>query len=297
MSKRTPDYDFEQKTYGTSIWGEAFKRLLRNKAAIIGGIIFLCVVLVAVFADVIAPYGYEEQSLQEQYLPPFSPNHIFGTDNLGRDIFSRVVYDARLSLSVGIVSVALAMFVGIIIGIFSGYCGGIVDNILMRLMDILLAIPAILLAICISASLGTGLLNLMIAVGISTVPTYARIARASVMMTKGEDFIEAARATGRASAAGDKIHRTQHRRAAGCSGYAWRRRGNHIHRRSGLSGSWHPATPVRMGHHAGKHPQLHALLPLSLCVPGSCNRHHHFVPESVGRRSARRVRPQAEAVR
>ncbi len=196
MSKKTPDYDFEQKTYGTSIWGEAFKRLLRNKAAIIGGVIFLCVVLVAVFADVIAPYGYEEQSLQEQYLPPFSENHIFGTDNLGRDIFSRVVYGARLSLSVGIVSVALAMFVGIIIGIFSGYCGGIVDNILMRLMDILLAIPAILLAICISASLGTGLLNLMIAVGISTVPTYARIARASVMMTKGEDFIEAARATG-----------------------------------------------------------------------------------------------------
>ena len=183
MSKKTPDYDFEQKTYGTSIWGEAFKRLLRNKAAIIGGIIFLCVVMVAVFADVIAPYGYEEQSLQEQYLPPFSENHIFGTDNLGRDIFSRVVYGARLSLSVGIVSVAIAMVAGIIIGIFSGYCGGIVDNILMRLMDILLAIPAILLAICISASLGSGLLNLMIAVGISTVPTYARIARASVMMT------------------------------------------------------------------------------------------------------------------
>lgn len=196
MSKKTPDYDFEQKTYGTSIWGEAFKRLLRNKVAIIGGIIFLCVVMVAVFADVIAPYGYEEQSLQEQYLPPFSENHIFGTDNLGRDIFSRVVYGARLSLSVGIVSVAIAMVAGIIIGIFSGYCGGIVDNILMRLMDILLAIPAILLAICISASLGSGLLNLMIAVGISTVPTYARIARASVMMTKGEDFIEAARATG-----------------------------------------------------------------------------------------------------
>lgn len=196
MSKNTPDYDFEQKTYGTSIWGEAFKRLLRNKAAIIGGIIFLCVVMVAVFADVIAPYGYEEQSLQEQYLPPFSENHIFGTDNLGRDIFSRVVYGARLSLSVGIVSVAIAMLAAIIIGIFSGYCGGIVDNILMRLMDILLAIPAILLAICISASLGSGLLNLMIAVGISTVPTYARIARASVMMTKGEDFIEAARATG-----------------------------------------------------------------------------------------------------
>lgn len=196
MSKKTPDYDFEQKTYGTSIWGEAFKRLLRNKAAIIGGIIFLCVVMVAVFADVIAPYGYEEQSLQEQYLPPFSENHIFGTDNLGRDIFSRVVYGARISLSVGIVSVAIAMVAGIIIGIFSGYCGGIVDNILMRLMDILLAIPAILLAICISASLGSGLLNLMIAVGISTVPTYARIARASVMMTKGEDFIEAARATG-----------------------------------------------------------------------------------------------------
>ena len=186
-----------QKTnYGTSIWGEAIKRLLRNKAAIIGGVIFLLIVLVAIFADVIAPYGYEEQSLMEQYLPPFSPGHIFGTDNMGRDIFSRVVYGARLSLSVGVVSVALALIVGTVIGIISGYCGGIVDNIIMRIMDILLAIPAILLAICISASLGTGLLNLMIAVGISTVPTYARIARASVMVTKGEDFIEAAKATG-----------------------------------------------------------------------------------------------------
>jgi peptide/nickel transport system permease protein len=195
MSKHSTET--QKINYGTSIWGEAFKRLLRNKAAIIGGIIFLLIVLVAIFADVIAPYGYEEQNLMDQYIPPFtSSEHIWGTDNMGRDIFSRVVYGARLSLSVGVVSVALALVVGTIIGIISGYCGGVVDNIIMRLMDILLAIPAILLAICISASLGTGLLNLMIAVGISTVPTYARIARASVMVTKGEDFIEAAKATG-----------------------------------------------------------------------------------------------------
>ena len=182
--------------YGTSIWGEAFRRLLRNKAAMVGGVILLGIILVAVFADYIAPYGYEEQFLQEQYRPPFSEGHLFGTDNLGRDIFSRVVYGARLSLSVGIVSVIIALLVGTVIGILAGYCGGLVDNILMRLMDILLAIPAILLAICISASLGGGLLNLMIAVGFSTVPTYARIARAAVMVTKEQDFIEAAQATG-----------------------------------------------------------------------------------------------------
>lgn len=185
----TPDY-------GNSMWSEAFKRLLRNKAAIVGGIIFLFIIFVAIFADVIAPYGYAQQNLKEPYLLPFSPGHLFGTDNLGRDIFSRVVYGARLSLSVGIVSVIIALLTGTMIGIIAGYCGGIVDNILMRFMDILLAIPAILLAICISASLGTGLLNLMIAVGISTVPTYARISRASVMVTKSEDYIEAAKATG-----------------------------------------------------------------------------------------------------
>lgn len=194
--RKSSSKNLETINYGTSIWGEAFKRLLRNKAAIIGGIIFFSIVLVAVFADWIAPYGYEEQSLKETFLPPFSPNHPFGTDNVGRDIFSRVVYGARLSLSVGVVSVAMALVVGTVIGILAGYCGGIIDNILMRIMDILLAIPAILLAICVSASLGDGLLNLMIAVGISTVPTYARISRAAVMQTKGEDFIEAATATG-----------------------------------------------------------------------------------------------------
>ncbi|MDD7400987.1 MAG: ABC transporter permease [Eubacteriales bacterium] len=174
---------------------EFWRRLKKNKLAIVGLCILCFLVLVAIFADFIATHDYAEQDLLNQYKLP-SKDHYFGTDKFGRDIFSRVVHGSRISLTVGFISVGIALVFGSLIGAIAGYFSARVDNILMRLMDILLAIPQILLAIAISASLGTGLTNLMIAVGISSIPQYARIMRAAVLSLKDQQFIEATKAAG-----------------------------------------------------------------------------------------------------
>ena len=171
------------------------KALSRNKMAIVGLIILIILVFAGTFAHVIAPYDYAAQDLQNAFQHP-NAQHLFGTDEFGRDIFSRIIYGARMSLLVGFVSVGIAVIVGGALGAVAGYYGKRVDNIIMRLMDILLAVPQTLLAIAIVAALGTGLVNLMIAVGISSVPTYARIVRASVLTIREEEYIEAARASG-----------------------------------------------------------------------------------------------------
>lgn len=171
------------------------KSLKRNKMAMLGLIILVILVLVAIFADFLAPYSYEKQDLQNAFQSP-SSEHIFGTDEFGRDILSRIIYGARISLMVGFISVGIALIIGSILGAIAGFYGGGLDNAIMRLMDVLLAIPQILLAIAIVAALGPGLINLMIAVGISSIPSYARIVRASVMTIRGEEYIEAARASG-----------------------------------------------------------------------------------------------------
>ncbi len=178
-----------------SQWGEVWRRLKANRMAMLGLIILIILILVALGADIIAPEGYDAQRIPERFKPP-SAEHWFGTDNLGRSIFSRVVHGARTSLSVGIVSVSIAIVIGGLLGAAAGFYGGRVDNIIMRFMDILLAIPSILLAISIVAALGGGLFNVMLAVGISSIPGYARIVRASVIQLKGQEFIEAARAIG-----------------------------------------------------------------------------------------------------
>lgn len=175
------------------------KNLSRNRMAILGLIILLLLLIMGIFADFIAPYDYAKQDLTNAFQHP-SSQHLFGTDEFGRDIFSRIIYGARTSLLVGFVSVGIAVIVGGALGAVAGYYGKRVDNIIMRLMDILLAIPQTLLAIAIVAALGTGLVNLMIAVGISTVPTYARIVRASVLTIREEEYIEAAKASGTANA-------------------------------------------------------------------------------------------------
>ncbi len=175
------------------------KSLRRNKMAILGLIILLLLVFLAVFADIIAPYDYYKQDLPNAYKHPNS-QHIFGTDEFGRDIFSRIIYGARISLVVGFVSVGIALIIGGLLGAIAGFYGGRIDNIIMRIMDVLLAIPQTLLAIAIVAALGAGLMNLMIAVGISAIPSYARIVRASVMTIRGEEYIEAARASGTSDA-------------------------------------------------------------------------------------------------
>ena len=156
------------------------KRLSKNRMAILGLIILLLLIIMGIFADFIAPYGYAEMDWKSPFQHP-SAQHWFGTDEFGRDIFSRIVYGARISLLVGFVSVGIAVVVGGTLGAIAGFYGKRVDNVIMRLMDILLSIPQTLLAIAIVAALGTGLVNLMIAVGVSSVPTYARIVRASVL--------------------------------------------------------------------------------------------------------------------
>lgn len=174
---------------------EIWHRLSQNKMAVVGLGIIIVLILVAIFADFIAPYGFDEQNLKMAFQPP-GKGHIFGTDEFGRDIFSRIVYGTRISLLIGFIAVAIAVVVGVLLGAISGYYGDKVDNIIMRLMDIILSIPQILLAIAIVAALGNGLFNLMIAVGISSIPQYARIIRASVLSIKDQEFIEAAKAAG-----------------------------------------------------------------------------------------------------
>ena len=171
------------------------KALSRNRMAVLGLGILIIFLFTGIFAHVIAPYDFAKQNLADAFQHP-SPSHIFGTDEFGRDIFSRVVYGARMSLLVGFVSVGIAVIIGGVLGAIAGYYGRRVDNLIMRFMDVLLAVPQTLLAIAIVAALGTGLMNLMIAVGISSVPTYARIVRASVLTIREEEYIEAARASG-----------------------------------------------------------------------------------------------------
>lgn len=179
----------------TGPWREVWRRLKRNKAAMCGLFILIFLVLIAIFADVIAPYGMDEQVLDNPFQKP-SWEHPMGTDNLGRDIMSRIIYGSRISLQVGILAVGIALVVGTILGSVAGFYGGLVDNIIMRCIDVLLAIPPILLAISIVAALGTELKYVMIAVGIGSIPTYARIVRASVLSLRDQEFVEAARASG-----------------------------------------------------------------------------------------------------
>lgn len=177
------------------------RRLARNKMAILGLAIIVVLIVTALCAPFIAPYGYDEQNLDaSERLQGPSAEHWFGTDKFGRDVFSRIVYGSQVSLSVGVIAVSISVILGGFLGAIAGYYGGALDNVIMRFMDILLAIPSILLAISISASLGPGLMNLMIAVGISSTPGYARIVRASVLSIRNIEYIEAAKSVGASDA-------------------------------------------------------------------------------------------------
>ena len=178
-------------------WYETWRMLKRNKMAMIGLGILTVLILLALFADVIA--DYEEVAIKMNTsirLQGPSKDHILGTDELGRDIFARIIHGARVSLQVGIIAVGIAIVVGGSLGAVAGFYGGILDNVIMRIMDIFLAVPSILLAISIVSALGSSMTNLMIAVGVSSIPSYARIVRASVLSIKDQEFIEAARAIG-----------------------------------------------------------------------------------------------------
>jgi peptide/nickel transport system permease protein len=156
-------------------------------------------VFVALFAPLIAPYDPLDTNLNllnGGCCPGPSSEHWFGIDPLGRDLFSRVVYGARYSLLIGVVSVAVGLSIGLVIGAIAGYAGGWVDSVLMRLMDIMLSIPGLLLAIGIVAALGPGLVQIMVAVGVTQIPIFARLLRGSILATKETDYVLAARSVG-----------------------------------------------------------------------------------------------------
>ena len=189
-----------QQAQPRSPWLEGLHRLGRNRLARVGIVIISLVIFVAVFAPLLASEdpnsdGIFQAHTEDNKLPP-SLAHLMGTDDLGRDLLSLVMYGARVSLLVGFFSVGFAIVVGVFLGALSGYWGGLVDSLIMRLMDIVLAFPAILLALVIVVSIGPGLFNAMVAVGIVSIPTYARITRAAVLGELGKEYVLAARAMG-----------------------------------------------------------------------------------------------------
>ena len=191
--------EIEIEAPGGGLWSEAWSRLRRNPGALVGfGLVGLFVV-VAVFAPLIAPYDPREQNLSllvNGCCPGPSADHWFGVDQLGRDVFSRIVYGARYSLLIGVVAVSVGLAIGLVLGASAGYLGSGVDSVVMRLMDIMLAIPGLLFAIGVVAALGQGLWQIMVAVGLVNVPIFARLLRGSVLAQKENDFVLAARAVG-----------------------------------------------------------------------------------------------------
>lgn len=174
---------------------QVVRRILGKPQAIVGGLLLAIVALAAIFASTITQHDPYGQFISDPFSPP-SLSHPFGTDQFGRDVFSRVVHGGRISLRIGLVSVAIGGSLGLLLGALSGYAGGWTDEVAMRLVDVMLAFPGVLMALAIVIVLGPGLFNLMIAVGIGSIPTVARVVRASVLEVKARDFVVAARALG-----------------------------------------------------------------------------------------------------
>lgn len=176
---------------------EVWRRLKKNKMAMLGLALVIFLILLAVFADVL--FNYEEVVIKQNTairLQGPSAEHWFGTDEFGRDILARLVHGGRISLVVGVIAVSIALTIGGTLGAISGFFGGTVDMLISRAMDILLAVPSLLLSITIVSALGPSIINLMIAIAVSSVPSYARIVRSSVMTVRDNEFVEAAKAIG-----------------------------------------------------------------------------------------------------
>ena len=171
------------------------RRLFRNRGALFGTLVIGIVILSAVCSPWIAPHSPNEIDSINMLLPP-STEHFMGTDDIGRDIFSRIIYGARVSTVVGIVSIGIAMLLGVPLGVISGFYGGIADSAIMRIMDVLLSFPALVLALFIMAVLGPSAVNAMIAIGVVYTPNFARLARANVLFIREMTFVEAARSIG-----------------------------------------------------------------------------------------------------
>ncbi|WP_088066872.1 nickel transporter permease [Gottfriedia luciferensis] len=176
-------------------WKAFYKKFKKNKLALVGGYIVLFYILIAIFAPLISPKDPFAIDLMNKLQPP-SAEHWMGTDDKGRDILSRIIYGSRLSISVGFVSVFFGAIIGIILGLLAGFYGKLVDTIIMRIVDVLLAFPGILLALAIISALGPSLINVMVAVGVFSIPMFARIVRGSTLSVRKLEYIDAIRALG-----------------------------------------------------------------------------------------------------
>ena len=178
-----------------SQWRDVWIRLRRNKLAMIAMFVVIALVLICVFADVIAPYAYDKASPPERFQYP-NAKHLLGTDDKGRDLLSRIIYGGRISLLVAVMAVAMALILGSLLGAVAAYFGGVCETLIMRAMDIVMAIPGFLLAVSIQSALGSGVWQTALAISVGAVPSYARIMRASVLTIKDQEYVEAARAGG-----------------------------------------------------------------------------------------------------
>ncbi|WP_019132181.1 ABC transporter permease [Peptoniphilus obesi] len=172
------------------------KKLLANKLAIVGFVIMSIIVIMAIFAPIIAPYDPNEIDVANSMMPPGYDGHIFGTDSYGRDLFSRILYGSRVSLIVGVAAILVGCLIGVLLGLIAGYFGGTLDSIIMRIMDAMFAFPFILLAITLMMVFGSGLFNTILAIAIGNIPGFARITRGQVLAIKEEDYIEVTESLG-----------------------------------------------------------------------------------------------------
>jgi peptide/nickel transport system permease protein len=182
-------------TGGQGLWADAFRRLVRSRGATSGGVIFGLFVIMALAAPLLTPYDPTRLNVVESLEPP-SARHWLGTDQFGRDVLARVIYGARVSMAMGVVAVTISVVLGLALGLVSGYYRGTVDLLVMRLVDVMLAFPGILLALVIIAVLGPNLGSAMIAVGVSGMPLFVRVVRSSTLTVRALQYVEAAQAAG-----------------------------------------------------------------------------------------------------
>ncbi len=193
MGRKNEGGGIKKRSQAQEVW----MRLRKNRQAMLGLAVFLVIVAVAITAPLYINYDEQvvRQDISSRLLPP-GGEHLLGTDSLGRDMLARLIYGARISITIGLVTAISALAIGGLIGAVAGFYGGRLDNIIMRIMDIFLSMPSILLAIAVIAALGSGIVNIMISVAISYIPVYARVIRSSVLSIRSREYIESARAIG-----------------------------------------------------------------------------------------------------
>jgi peptide/nickel transport system permease protein len=186
--------ELEERPVG--LWRDAFRRLIRHPGALTGGSIVLVMLLLALFAPWIATHDPQRGSLANSYIPPFQGEYLFGTNVQGQDLFSRIVFGARLTLGIAVLAVTLGVTLGVILGALAGFFRGWVDALIMRCVDVMLSIPGLLLAIAVVAWLGRGVTQIAIAIALVNIPIFARILRGSLLALREADYVTAARAVG-----------------------------------------------------------------------------------------------------